>query len=91
MSPTPTEEPNPSPVTQLISRSVQLASNANPPTQEVFFKQTSQMMSNMMNSFFSQMDNYYQMKAPTVNIQSFFVHLLCLQGSGSDYLDCLVC
>ncbi|GBN86769.1 hypothetical protein AVEN_179843-1 [Araneus ventricosus] len=69
MPSTPAAEPNRSPVTQRIPRSVQLASNANPPTQEVFFKQMSQIMSNMMNSFFSQMANYYQMKNPTVNIQ----------------------
>ncbi|GBN63763.1 hypothetical protein AVEN_48571-1 [Araneus ventricosus] len=60
MPPTPAEEPNRSPVTQFIPRSVQLATNAKPPTQEVFFKQMSQMMSSMMNSFFSQMANYYQ-------------------------------
>ncbi|GBO13243.1 hypothetical protein AVEN_271335-1 [Araneus ventricosus] len=69
MPPTPAEEPNTSPVTQFIPRSVQLASNANPPTQEVIFKQISEMMSSMMNSLFSQMANYYQMKPPTVSIQ----------------------
>ncbi|GBN82404.1 Nucleic-acid-binding protein from transposon X-element [Araneus ventricosus] len=67
MPPTPAVEPNPA--TQFIPRPVQLASNANPPTQEVFFKQMSQMMSSMMNSLFSQMANYYQMKPPTVSIQ----------------------
>ncbi|GBO22578.1 putative RNA-directed DNA polymerase from transposon X-element [Araneus ventricosus] len=46
MPPTPAVEPNPNPTTQLIPRPVQLASNANPPTQEVFFKQMSQMIWN---------------------------------------------
>ncbi|GBL85315.1 putative RNA-directed DNA polymerase from transposon X-element [Araneus ventricosus] len=44
MPPTPAVEPNPNPATQFIPRPVQLASNANPPTQEVFFKQMSQMI-----------------------------------------------